>query len=265
MELLSRYFLSFIIYSFLGYIVEVIYVFIITKKITNRGFLYGPLVPIYGLGALLILGALLPIYNLMTWYSPILVFILGFLLTSILEYLASFLIELMFHMRLWDYSNHKVNINGRVCLLNSSLFAILVILVMYGLNPYVVEFLINLLFNNSILALYITSGILFIIFSFDFAFSLKKHIQLSMVIRYMEKAYTSIQNGVDIIKEKTEDFKDTIHDKIMDLRIMFENSKTNRLIERASLRYPSFKVILSKSKVSFIDFITDIKRRIKGE
>ena len=265
MDKVCFYFLSFIIYSFLGYICEVIYVFIITKKITNRGFLYGPLVPIYGFGAMLILGVFYPLKSIMSWYQPIIVFIVGLLLTSLLEYLASLLIELIFHIRLWDYSKHKVNINGRVCLLNSSLFAILVLLVFYLIDPYVVSFLISSLLNLSEVLTYIVSGILFIIFSFDFAFSLKTHIKLSLVIKYMEKAYTSIQNGVDIIKEKTEDFKDSIHDKIMDLRIMFENSKTNRLIEKASLRYPSFKVILSKSKVSFIDFITDIKRRIKGE
>ena len=187
MNLLCSYFLCFIIYSFLGYICEVIYVFIITKKLTNRGFLYGPLVPIYGFGALLILGVFFPLRSITSWYQPILVFIVGFLLTSILEYLASFFIELIFHMRLWDYSKHKFNINGRVCLLNSSLFAILVLLVFYLIHPYLVSALVFLLMDFSVLATYIISGILFIIFSFDFAFSLKEHIKLSKVIKYMEK------------------------------------------------------------------------------
>ena len=82
MEPLTKYFLYFIIYAFLGYIAEVIYVFICTKKITNRGYLYGPLVPIYGFGAIGILLSLSFIYNLNTWYSPILVFVAGFMMIT---------------------------------------------------------------------------------------------------------------------------------------------------------------------------------------
>ena len=94
MDLFIRYFFYLIIYSFLGYLCEVIYVAIRTKKITNRGFLYGPVVPIYGFGALIIILCLTPLYNLGMWYF---VFILGVILTSGLEYLTSYAMELIFH------------------------------------------------------------------------------------------------------------------------------------------------------------------------
>lgn len=258
MEFLATYFISFILYSVLGYIAEVFYVFILTKKITNRGFLYGPVVPIYGFGALLILATLLPVYNLHTWYCPIIIFVAGFLLTSALEYFGSFLIEVIFHMRLWDYSEHKFNINGRVCLLNSSLFAVLVMGVMYGLNPYVILWLINLLKELSIYAFYAVALGLFIIFSIDFSFSLKKHIELAKVIAYMKRAALALQNGVDLIKEKTEGIKDALQNKL-------SQAKNSKLLENVKLHYPSFKISVNKRRMSLSEFVEAVKKRIKGE
>ena len=85
MDKLTLYFLIFIIYAFLGYLCEVIYVFLITKKITNRGYLYGPLVPIYAFGALFIIIPLnefeFGTFITDRWY---LVVLIGFILPSLL-------------------------------------------------------------------------------------------------------------------------------------------------------------------------------------
>lgn len=258
MEFLATYFLAFILYSVLGYVAEVVYVFILTKKITNRGFLYGPVVPIYGFGALLILGALSQIYNLHTWYSPIVILVAGFLLTSALEYFGSFMLEVIFHMRLWDYSEHKFNINGRVCLLNSSLFTVLVMAVMYGLNPYVIMWLINFLKDLSIYAFYGVALGLFVIISVDFGFALKKHIELAKVIAYMKKAALALQNGVDLIKEKTEGIKDALQNKL-------SLAKNSNLLENVKMHYPTFKISVNKRRMSLSEFVDAVKKRIKGE
>lgn len=99
-------FLYFIIYSILGWICEVIYCFVLDKKITNRGFLEGPYCPIYGTGGLIVVYFLLPVKNM-----PIAVFVLGMILASILEYITSFVMEKLFDTRWWDYSNNRFNIN----------------------------------------------------------------------------------------------------------------------------------------------------------
>ena len=129
MDKLTLYFLIFIIYAFLGYLCEVIYVFLITKKITNRGYLYGPLVPIYAFGALFIIIPLnefeFGTFITDRWY---LVVLIGFILPSLLEYITSFVMEKIFKMRWWDYSDKFLNINGRICLRNSVMFMLLVIL-----------------------------------------------------------------------------------------------------------------------------------------
>ena len=133
---LAFVFTQFIIYSFLGYVCEVIYCSLIQRKIVNRGFLFGPLCPIYGFGAVL------TIYSLSKYISdPIVVFILGMLITSALEYFTSYVFEKIFNNKWWDYSNRVDSINGRVCLGNSILFGIGILVVLYIVNPRVDVFI----------------------------------------------------------------------------------------------------------------------------
>lgn len=154
--------LYFFIYAFLGWACEVIYCSIGKKALVNRGFLVGPICPIYGWGALLVL---LPLYPLKDyWY---LVLILGFLITSILEYFTSYIMEKMFHLSWWDYSHHKFNINGRVCLLNSTLFALLVMGMVYIVHP----FIINIVAMISQTYLLTTVCILLVIYIVDTIYS----------------------------------------------------------------------------------------------
>ena len=129
-EILVYSSLIFYFSSFLGYLIEVFWSFLASKKFVNRGFLCGPVIPIYGLGALLILYCLLRYYE-----DPVVVFVFGIIITSALEYFVSFLLEKIFHNKWWDYSTQKYNINGRVCLRNSLAFGVLSLLIIYGITP----------------------------------------------------------------------------------------------------------------------------------
>lgn len=135
MERIIYNILYIIIYSFLGWGCEVIYCYIIDHRFTNRGFLNGPLCPIYGFGAFFVLTFLDSYKN-----NIILVFILGVIITSILEYITSFVLEAIFHTKWWDYSEHRFNIHGRVCLLNSTLFGVLSVVLVEVINPAIVDF-----------------------------------------------------------------------------------------------------------------------------
>ena len=124
------FFLLFLIYSILGWIMEMINGYIREKKIVNRGFLIGPCCPIYGIGVLLI------IFLLKNYTGNFLVlFILSMVICMVLEYLTSCLMELLFKARWWNYSNRKYNINGRVCLETTIPFGLAGLLIMYVLNP----------------------------------------------------------------------------------------------------------------------------------
>ena len=116
--------------SFIGYLLEVFWCYLGSKKFVNRGFLCGPVIPIYGLGAVLILFCLLRYYE-----DPVVVFVFGVIITSSLEYFVSFLLEKIFHNKWWDYSNRKYNLNGRICLQNSFAFGILSLLIIYVVTP----------------------------------------------------------------------------------------------------------------------------------
>lgn len=124
------YFLLFMIYAFLGWVMEVCCKFIQYNRFINRGFLIGPYCPIYGCGALLITLLLQKYSN-----DIVVLFILGMVICSILEYFTSYVMEKIFHARWWDYSTKKFNINGRICLDTMIPFGILGVLIVYFINP----------------------------------------------------------------------------------------------------------------------------------
>lgn len=138
MEITLAHFLYFIIYSFFGWVCECMYCSLPAKKFINRGFLRGPYCPIYGCGAVCIILLLEPYTG-----NALLVFCLGVVITSALEYITSWAMEALFHTKWWDYSKRFANINGRICLRNSILFGILCLVVMYIVHPLTKDLLIQ--------------------------------------------------------------------------------------------------------------------------
>ena len=127
-------FLYFILYSFLGWCCESVYCSVIQRKWVNRGFLNGPFCPVYGFGALLVLFLLRDVRH-----SFPALFLSGMVMTSVLEYITSVILEKLFHMHWWDYSHMRFNLNGRVCLLNSCEFGLLSVVVVMYIHPAVVR------------------------------------------------------------------------------------------------------------------------------
>ena len=127
-------FLLFIFYSFIGYILEITNCSIREKKLVlNRGFFLGPYLPIYGICCLL-MGSFIIRYkdDLLT------VFVMSAFVCTTVEYITSYVLEKIFKARWWDYSDRRVNIEGRVCLFNSLLFGIGGIAFCYIINPITV-------------------------------------------------------------------------------------------------------------------------------
>lgn len=149
-------FLLFFIYSFIGYIVESISVSIMEKKVVlNRGFLVGPYIPIFGYGSMAM------ILTLQKYKGDIIaLFIMSMTVCLTIEYLCSLIAEKIFHLRWWDYSDKKFNINGRICLKNGVLFGLAGVIVVEYLNPYL-ENLILLLPNNIMVIISIILSIIF--------------------------------------------------------------------------------------------------------
>jgi len=117
-------------YSFLGWIAEVSFVLVTDHRLQNRGFLTGPFVPIYGFGAILLLLLVEPYVE-----NPFLVFLASVVITSTLEFFTHLVLDKAFHIRLWDYSDRRFNLQGRICLQNSLLFGGLGLLLLYVIHP----------------------------------------------------------------------------------------------------------------------------------
>lgn len=194
-NVVAKYFILFMIYSFIGWCMEVLTVLIPKKKFVNRGFLIGPYCPIYGYGCLLII--ILLKNNL---DDPLALFLKAIVICSLLEYFTSFFMEKLFNARWWDYSNKKFNINGRICLETMLPFGILACLVMYVLNPFF-ESKINLLPD---LAVLIIAGILFVIYLVDNFVSFKIISGFSKTVKKVAKDSTEeITNKVrSVLKQK---------------------------------------------------------------
>lgn len=129
---LCFYFVLFLIYSFIGWLMEISFTLYKDKTLVNRGFLMGPYCPIYCCGCILIILLLKRYLN-----DFIALFIMSMVICSILEYLTSYIMEKLFKARWWDYSDRRFNINGRICLETMVPFGLLGCLLMYVINPFI--------------------------------------------------------------------------------------------------------------------------------
>ena len=215
------YFLLFLIYSFFGWCMEICCSLVERKRFVNRGFLLGPYCPIYGCGAIIITFLLGKLTN---W--PIILFIMAILLCGILEYSTSFLMEKIFHLRWWDYSRKKFNINGRVCLDTIIPFGILGLIIIYITNPFFLDKIYKIPDQTLTIIFYI----LFTIFVIDNIISLV--------------TILGIRNTTaKINKENTEDNTEEITKKVR--AILLGKSYTERRLLNA---YPKLQAIKIKVK-----------------
>ncbi len=180
-------FLLFIIYSFLGWAVEVLDSFYNLKKFVNRGFLIGPYCPIYGVGLLIIIHFLKSYTD-----SYLVVFVMSMFICMILEYFTSYIMEKLFNARWWDYSDKKYNINGRICLETTIPFGLGGMAIMYIVNP-LLERVLKSLSNNILI---IISIVLFVIFLVDLIIS------LIVILRVKDISIKKIRDNTEEINRR---------------------------------------------------------------
>ena len=131
MGMLYTYLWTFFLFAFLGWCSEVVFAAIRQRRFVNRGFLNGPLCPIYGIGVVAIDFLLRPFQGNL----PVLL-VGGMLLGSALEYLAGFFLEKLFHQKWWDYSDQPHNLHGYICLKFSILWGVAGALIIRYITPF---------------------------------------------------------------------------------------------------------------------------------
>lgn len=181
------YSILFFIYSFLGWLMEVILSLITEHRFVNRGFLLGPCCPIYGFGSLLL-------YFLLKSYTDnfIVLFILTMFICSLLEYTTSYIMEKIFKLRWWDYTNMKYNLNGRICLETMTPFSLLGALTIKYITPNLLK-IINSFSSKIIL---IISIILITIFIVDIIISLTIVFKLKLVAKDKKDSTIDIKKAI---------------------------------------------------------------------
>ncbi len=241
----------FFIYCFVGWICEEIYCSIGEKKIVYRGFLYGPYLPIYGFGAMSVLYLLNPFID-----NVVILFFAAIIITSAIEYFGSFFLEKAFKIKLWDYSEHFMNINGRVCLLNSTMFGILSMAVVYLIQPVMIK-LVNIIPE---VGRYYFAMIIVLVMGFDFAISSAKMISFNRALQEFRdrseevkekiKAYTADietpEEFVQQFREKWIDEKEAIQ-----ARIAKRNSRIFSAFPSMTTRNQFIDTQISKVKLDF--------------
>lgn len=134
----SQWVLFFYIYCFLGWLWESAYVSIKEKHLVNRGFLKGPLLPIYGSGALCVLVVTIPFRD-----SVPLMCLSGMVAATVLEYVTGAVMEKLFHVRYWDYSDKFMNLNGHICLGSTVCWGVMTVLVVDVIQVYVEKLVLS--------------------------------------------------------------------------------------------------------------------------
>lgn len=235
----------FIIYSFIGYVVETLFALINYNVIESRkSFLYGPFCGIYGVGAIALILALR--YFNKNNYT---LFFGGCLTGSVIEYTMSFLGEIFFGARWWDYSNRFLNINGRICLLYTLFWGILSLILMRIINPQIDKFIDSIKHNLS------TKWIKFIIFIASVLMA--ANVILSGIAVELFLIRVSVENNIDV---KNRDMVQIIYNKT------YNNPKTKAFLNTFCGEYkmiktfPNIKITTKDGKTVFVrTFFPNIK------
>ena len=224
-----RYFFWFMLYSFGGWIMETVLYLIRDKKVVKRGFLFGPLCPIYGFGAIISTALIYGRIN-----NIFLVFIAGFFLCGALEYITHFVMEKLFHAMWWDYSNRRFNINGRVYLNGLLTFGAGVVLIIKVIQPLVIK-LTDMIDDT---ALYIICFVLYSIVIMDAAATvedLKGAIKALKGIQ--ETIIGNVQKGVDLTEEQIEKVTSTVKNSEY-WKKYIDNADNNKTFNKLKRSYP---------------------------
>lgn len=194
----------FFLYGFLGWCYESIYVSIKHKRWVNRGFMRGPLLPLYGSGAILLLFVTIPFRD-----NLVLMFFAGAVAATALEYVTGVSMEAIFKVRYWDYSNRKCNFQGHICLAATTLWGFFAIIIVKVIHRPIESMILGL---PDTLVEIVTMVVAFLSVA-DYALSFKAALDIRDVLIKLEEVQREMermQKRMDVILAFAEDRKEQI-------------------------------------------------------
>jgi uncharacterized membrane protein len=202
---------TFLIYSFLGWCVEVSYFALVTGRFVNRGFLNGPVCPIYGFGVVIVFTCLDPLQH-----NLLLLFLGSVVLTSLLELVTGFVLEKLFHQRWWDYTGKPFNLHGYICLQFSIAWGIACLIVVDIVRP-TVDFAID----------WIPKPVGWVLIALFGAIMLVDLILTVSTIAKLNRRLVQIDELSSTIKHVSDEFGEGLADKVLEAAEVGSDLKSN--------------------------------------
>lgn len=262
----SQWLLIFFIYCFLGWIWESCYVSAKQRQWVNRGFLHGPWLPIYGSGAIIILFATLPVSN-----NLVLVWLFGMLAATVLEYFTGAAIEKIFKVRYWDYSSHRVQLKGYICMSSSIAWGFFSILLIRFIHPPFAK----LLSHIPDIVIDPLTVVLTVLFVIDAVHSTQAALDLRNILTQLTEENENLRRlakRTEVITAFAEDelrrFRDrTEFDKVM-LQMFIKDELESQHDKHSARRKERIEKIINKGlqiKLNILAEISDVLKEKKTE
>ena len=271
------YIFYFFFYSFIGWFFESCYCSIRPKKWVNRGFLRGPICPIYGTGGLVMMICLRPLRHITEnlYLNELLIFIAGAILCDIVEFMTSYIMEKLFNARWWDYSNKKFNIQGRICLTHTFYWGTCSCLFVFVLEPIMNLYLVGQVSESS-------RNILTYIFLTVFAFDLLDTVIHALGIRDISSKFMKLSEEISEFaiqvystvggksENESEAMKKELNEKFDELRSNYDKFKNDlkdiksKSKKRLFKAFPLLKDGMAKQDKLLEDLFADLKDKITG-
>lgn len=249
----QQWVLLFFVYCFLGWVWESCYVSLKQREWVNRGFLYGPWLPIYGFGAIAILLATLRFQE-----SLALVFLAGMTAASLLELFTGWLMEKLFHMRYWDYSHLPLNLNGYICLPVSFAWGGFSLLLVKIIHPFVHKIVMWVYGDWSD----IVTLALMALFAVDVTRSVQAVLDMKALMQKLTQSDNTLSRitlrlseGSDYIRQLKEHMERTARQAKENLRA----ADADRLTERRSRKMRTISSLLAKTE----QFLEEIPQKLE--
>lgn len=194
---LTQWLAFFFIYCFFGWCIESTIVSVTKKKLVNRGFLQGPILPLYGFGAVFMLFSTLWIRD-----NILSVYFVGAVSATCLEYVTGVVMEAMFKIKYWDYSDKKFNLNGYICLRSSLFWGVLTVFLVDVIHEPISRMIasIDAATVTKIIVVVLCVAVIDCVDSFKKAFNLQKFLDYT----------TRIRNEISDITAKLAEMKDNL-------------------------------------------------------
>lgn len=221
---ISLLFLYFVIYAFLGWILETVYCSVRERRFVARGFLYGPVCPIYGVGVLMMLCWFAPFTG-----RPLLFYAVATVCMSAWEYLVAWILETTTHIKYWDYSDRKFNLHGRICLSISLTWGVLAYLVIFWIHPVVA----GLVERLSTFTICVADVVLLVLLVADVAATIRELALLTAMLRKLTQMGEELQvqlalsraelsdrldEAREVLSDRLDDARESISDKLDDAK-----------------------------------------------